>query len=64
MTNKKAVGKFIIIKDLEFSDFMKDKDGKIMTFNSLEKAGNVCGIYEFPDVLICKIVYNHIEPIQ
>jgi len=62
MNNKKAVGKFIIIKDLEFSDFMKDKDGKINVYDTLHEASLTCGMYEFPDVLICKIVYNHIEP--
>jgi len=62
MENDKAVGKFIIIKDLKFSDFMKDRNDKIMTFNTLEQACDVCGIYEFPNVLVCKIEFNHIEP--
>lgn len=62
MENKDAVGKFIIIKDLEFSDFMKDKDGKTMTFDTIDEAYDTCGIYEFPNVLICKIEFNHIEP--
>lgn len=62
MENEKAVGKFIIIKDLEFSDFMKDKDDKIMTFNTLDEACVTCGMYEFPNVLVCKIEFNHVEP--
>jgi len=62
MNNKDVVGKFIIIKDLEFSDFMKDKDDKINIYDTLEEASLTCGMYEFPDVLICKIEYNHIEP--
>jgi len=61
MENEKVVGKYIIIKDLEFSDFMKDEAGKIMTFDTLEEACDTCGIYEFPNVLVCKIEFNHIE---
>jgi|JFJP01.1.fsa_nt_gi hypothetical protein len=62
MQNSDVVGKFIIIKDLEFSDFMKDENGKIKTFDSLEEACDTCGIYEFPNVLVCKVEFNHIEP--
>lgn len=62
MENEKAVGKFIIIKDLEFTDFMKGEDGKIMTFDTLDDACVTCGMYEFPNVLVCKIEFNHIEP--
>jgi len=62
MENKEAVGKFIIIKDLEFSDFMKGDDGKIKVYDSLTEASETCGMYEFPNVLVCKIVLNHIEP--
>ena len=61
MENEKAVGKYIIIKDLAFSDFMKDENGKIKVFDTLERAGETCGMYEFPDVLICKIERNYIE---
>ena len=59
--NKEAVNKFIIIKDLEFSDFMKDENGKIMLFDTVNKASEICGMCEFEDVLICQVVYNHIE---
>lgn len=61
MKNKELVGKFIIVKDLEFSDFMKDSEGKIKTYNSFDEAASTCGIYEFPDVLILQVVHNHIE---
>ena len=60
-SNKKAVGKYIIIKDLEFSDFMKDDDGKIKLYNTINEAAETCGMYEFEDVLVCKIEYNHVE---
>jgi hypothetical protein len=59
------IGKHIIIKNLKFkecqNDFMKDKDGKIILYDTLEEAMEVCGIYEFPNALVCKIEYNHIE---
>ena len=61
MENKDAVGKYIIIKDLKFSDFMKDKDGNIIVYDTEEDAGDTCGIYEFENVLICKIIFNHTE---
>ena len=61
MENNEAVGKFIIVKDLLFSDFMKDEDGKIKVFDTALEASETCGMYEFPDVLICKIEYNYIE---
>lgn len=58
--NSKAVGKFIIVKDLKFSDFMKDEKG-IVLYDSLEKAADTCGMYEFEDVLVCQVVFNHKE---
>ena len=61
MENSKAVGKYVIIKDLKFSDFMKDENGNINLYNTLGEACTVCGMYEFPDALVCKIEYNHIE---
>jgi len=57
--NSNKVDKFIIIKDLKFSDFMKDENGNIKTYDSYNEALETCGIYEFEDVLICKIVYNY-----
>jgi hypothetical protein len=61
MKNKDVVGKYIIIKDLQFTDFMKDLNGKIKTFDGLDEACETCGMYEFPDVLVCKIEFNHVE---
>ena len=62
MENEKAVGKHIIIKDLQFSDFMKGDDGKIKLYDTAEEAAETCGMYEFENVLVCKIIFNHIEP--
>ena len=61
LSNKDLVGKHIIIKDLNFSDFMKDDDGNIITYDSFKQAAELCGMYELPNVLILKIEYNHIE---
>ena len=61
MENKNLVGKHIIIKDLDFSDYMKDEKGKIEIYDTLNEAAEVCGMYEFEDVLILKIEHNHIE---
>jgi hypothetical protein len=56
-----VIGKFFIIKDLAFSDYMKDEQGKIKLYDTFEEATDVCGIYEFPNVLICEIKHNYIE---
>lgn len=51
--------KYFIIKDLKFSDFMKDEKGNLMLFESKEEVMNTCGMYEFPDVLVCQIKENY-----
>lgn len=61
MENSKSVGKYVIVKDLNFNDYMTDDQGKIKIFNSLEEACETCGIYEFADALVLKVEYNHIE---
>jgi hypothetical protein len=53
-------GKYVII-DLRTMDFMKDESGKIMYYDTEEQAGIVCGIHEFENAWIMKLVYNHIE---
>jgi len=58
----KLIGKYVIVKDLNFSDYMKDEAGQIKTYDSYQEANEVCGIYEFEDVLIMKIVANYKEP--
>jgi len=59
--NKDVVGKYIIVKDLNFSDFMKDESGKINVYDTLDEACLTCGMYEFENVLVMKIEHNHIE---
>ena len=61
MENDKVVGKYVIVKNLEFSDYMKGADGKVMIYDTLQEAGEVCGMYEFADVLVLKVEFNHVE---
>ena len=53
-------GKYAII-DIKNGDFMKDSSGNIITYENPEKASDVCGIYEFENVWVVKLIYNHIE---
>lgn len=59
--NSSVVGKYIIVQDIELNDYMKDEEGKIKTFNSYQQALETCGIYEFENALILRVIYNHIE---
>ena len=59
MTNKEIVGKFVIVKDLQFSDFMKNEKGEINVYDTYDQAMLVCGMYEFEDVLVMEIKYNY-----
>ncbi len=52
--------KYVII-DIRDMDFMKDLEGKINCYDTEEEALGVCGIYEFENVWIMKLVYNYIE---
>lgn len=53
-------GQFVII-DLRNMDFMKDKHGKINYYNTEVEASEECGMYEFEDAWVMKLIYNHIE---
>ena len=53
-------GQYIIINP-KTMDYMKDKDGKIVCYDSLEDACLTCGIYEFEDAWVCRLEHNHIE---
>lgn len=43
---------------------MKDIEGKINLYDTKEKALDTCGIYEFKDVWVSELVFNHKEPID
>ena len=53
-------GQYVII-DLRNMGYMKDKDGNIIYYNTEEEARNICGLYEFVDAWVMKLVYNHKE---
>ena len=40
---------------------MKNEEGKINYYGTEEEACNVCGIYEFENAWVVKLIYNHIE---
>ena len=52
--------KYVII-DFRTMDYMKDKEGVINYYDTIEEAGEVCGMYEFENAWVCKLVFNHIE---
>jgi hypothetical protein len=52
--------KYVII-DLRNMDYMKDDEGKICVYDTLDEAGDVCGMYEFEDAWVCQLIYNHKE---
>lgn len=58
----KMENKYVII-DFRNMDYMKDKEGKICMYDTIDEAGDVCGIYEFEDAWICQLIFNHKENI-
>ncbi len=46
-----------IIIDPRNIDFMKDKDGKINYYDTEEDACLTCGMYEFENALVMKLIY-------
>ncbi len=53
-------GQYVII-DLRNMDFMKNEENKINYYDTEEEACEVCGIYEFENAWVMKLIYNHIE---
>ena len=54
------MGKYVII-DLASMDYMKDTNKKVILYDTEQLAREVCGIYEFEDAWVCKLVFNHKE---
>lgn len=52
--------KYVII-DFRNMDYMKNEIGEINYYDTLEEASLICGMYEFENAWICKLIYNHIE---
>jgi hypothetical protein len=42
-------------------DFMKDKEDKIVFYNTEEEARDICGIYEFENAWVMQLMYNYID---
>jgi len=53
-------GQYVIISLIDM-DFMKNKEGKINYYDTEEEACTVCGMYEFENAWVMKLIYNHIE---
>ena len=53
-------GQYVII-DLRNMDFMKNKEGKINYYDTIDEAYSTCGIYEFENAWVMQLMYNHIE---
>jgi hypothetical protein len=53
-------GQYVII-DLIDVNFMKNEEGKINYYDTEDEACTVCGMYEFENDWVVKLIYNHIE---
>jgi hypothetical protein len=53
-------GQYVIISLIDM-DFMKNKEGKINYYDTVEEACTVCGMYEFENAWVMQLIYNHIE---
>ena len=52
--------KYVII-DIRNMDYMKDESGGIIYYDTLEEACTTCGMYEFENAWVCRLIFNHIE---
>jgi hypothetical protein len=53
-------GQFVII-DLRDMDFMKNEEGEINYYDTIDEACAVCGMYELDNAWVMQLVYNHKE---
>jgi|694.fasta_scaffold152622_6 hypothetical protein len=56
-------GQYVII-DLRNMDFMKNEKGEIIYYDTEDEACTVCGMYEFENAWVMKLIYNHIEAVM
>jgi|688.fasta_scaffold658192_3 hypothetical protein len=56
-------GQYIILKltDKGVDEYMKDSEGSIMYYSTLESAEEACWIYELDDAWIVKLVQRYQE---
>lgn len=57
MDNSKAVGKYVVVKDLSLTEFEKDGDGQIRTFDTPDQFVETA----FDDALVMKVVGRRIK---
>jgi hypothetical protein len=50
-----------VIIDLRTMDFMKNEEGIINYYDSMDEACLTCGMYEFENAWVMKLMFNHIE---
>lgn len=50
-----------IIVDLDKKDFMKNSKGEVVIYDSEDEACTTCGMYEFENVWVAKLIFNHKE---
>jgi hypothetical protein len=55
--------KYIIV-DLKTMDFTKDKDGQIVYYDTEDEACMCCGMYEFEDVWVMKLVHHYVHEVE
>lgn len=58
--NNPLTDKYVII-DLRNMDFMKDENGKIEYYHTKKDALLTCGMYEFENAWVMKLIYNYID---
>jgi hypothetical protein len=61
--NTNMKGQYVII-DLRNMDFMKNEKGEIIYYDTEDEACTVCGMYEFENAWVMKLIYNHIEAVM
>ena len=60
LNQNKMKGQYVIISLIDM-DFMKNKEGKINYYDTLQEAADICGMYEFENAWVMQLIYNHIE---
>lgn len=48
-------GQYVII-DLRNMDFMKNKEGKIKYYDTIDEAYSICGMYEFENAWVMQLM--------
>ena len=60
-TNKELIGKYVILTDIKCTDYYKDINGNMKTYDTLDEAHTECWFNELLDAIIVKIEMNYID---